>query len=374
MTLARLARLLGPPDGSGYDVVDAGRRWDALPAAGHVLWGRPPAPPGTPPGEALRHALRRERALGRVRARFRDTRTTRWAPPDLGGRPEWNALRSALLSGAVVEIDPPRERLLDVAATAAGAAPVARFRPSSGGALLASVEVGGTRALLRVGGERTRPPHLPLVPRVLAHGEVGGAAWSAETLLPGRRPRRVTKPLWDACVELCAALPAADAPDALRDDVEELAASLPDLASELRAAGSEAWARLSRLGGAARHGDLWRPNLLAARGDLTGVVDWDAWHPAAAPGVDLLNLWATERHGPGLGDAWRHRPWRAPELRAATEAYWSRRGLDPAPHDWDAIAVAWWAGQAAASLRRLPHVARRPAWVEGNVAAVLREL
>lgn len=373
MTLERVARLLGPPDGSGCDVVDAGPRWDDLPGAGHVLWGRPPAPSGTVPRAAIDHARRRENALLRVRTRFADTRTTRWRPPDLGGAPEWNALRTALLAGALVEIDPPRERLLDAAAAAAGAAGVERFRPSSGGALLARVAIGGTPALLRVGGEPTRPPPLPLVPRVLAHGEVGGTRWTAETLLTGRRPRRVTRPMWDACVELCAALPAADAPDALRDDVEALAAALPGLATDLRAAGADAWARLAPLGGAARHGDLWRPNLLAERDRLTGVVDWDAWHPAAAPGVDLVNLWATERHGPGVGDAWERRPWRSSDFFAAAAPYWSRRGLD-APRDMDAVAIAWWAGQAAASLRRLPHLAERPQWVERNVAAVLRSL
>ncbi|HEX2022635.1 MAG TPA: hypothetical protein VHH36_07970, partial [Candidatus Thermoplasmatota archaeon] len=252
MTLERVARLLGPPDGSGCDVVDAGPRWDDLPAAGHVLWGRTPAPSGTRPRDAVVHALRRERALGRVRARFRGTRATRWHPPDLGGSPERNALRAALLSGAIVEIDPPRERLLDAAAAAAGVTRVGSFRPSSGGVLLARVEIDGTPALLRVGGERTRPPAQPLVPRVLADGEMAGVAWTAETVLPGRRPRRVTKAMWDACVELCAALPAADAPDALRDDVEALGVALPGLASELRAAGTEAWARLAGLDGAAR--------------------------------------------------------------------------------------------------------------------------
>ena len=374
MSLERIALILGPPDGSGCDVIDAGPEWDDLPAAGGALWGRVPAPGGTTPRAAALHALRRERALRRVAARFRGTRATRWPPPDLGGPRPRNTLRNALLSGAIAEIDPPRERLLDAAARAGGARGVDRFRPASGGAVLARVEIEGGRALLRAGASYHRLPSSPLVPRVLAHGDVAGVSWTAETLLPGRRPGRVTSGMWDACVELCAALPAADAPEAVRDDVETLAAALPALAAELRGAGVAAWDRLAPLGGAARHGDLWRPNLLAMRGRLTGVVDWDAWHPAAAPGVDLLNLWATERHGPGLGRSWRRRPWRSPDFLAATRPYWRRRGLEPAPADLDALAVAWWAGAAAGSLRRLPHLARRREWVERDVAAVLRSL
>ena len=57
----------------------------------------------------------------------------------------------------------------------------------------------------------------------------------------------------------------------------------------------------------ARHGDLWSGNLLVAGRRLTGVLDWDAWHPAAVPGTDLLHLVATEqahrtRHS--LGSVW----------------------------------------------------------------------
>lgn len=368
MTLAAVARLLGPADGSTITVIDAGPRWSELPerSSGPAVWGRAPARSGTSLTGALRHASRREAALRRVRGR-----ATRWRPPDLGGSGLRNASRNALLGGAIVEIDPPRERVVDAAAAAAGAARIVSFRPASGGSLLARVDVEENAALLRVSGIASPRPGIdhPLVPRSLGGGSVGDAFWSAETLLPGSRPRRVTDEMWSACVDLCASFPAAPAAEAPRADLEAISATLGidlDVTGPL--------ARLEGLGGAARHGDLWRPNLLTQDGRLTGVVDWDAWHPAAAPGVDLLNLFATERHGPGIGGAWRREPWRSHDFAAATARYWKARGLAPAPADLDSIAVAWWAGQVAATLRRLPHLAEDRAWLNANVLPVARTL
>ncbi|MDQ3982178.1 MAG: hypothetical protein M3271_05800, partial [Actinomycetota bacterium] len=92
------------------------------------------------------------------------------------------------------------------------------------------------------------------------------------------------------------------------------------------------------------------------------------------PGTDLLNLFATERYGPGLGNAWNHAPWRSPEFREASRAYWASHGTHPAEREMEGVAIAWWAGQSAASLRRLPHLAQRTAWIEANVWPVLRSL
>ena len=370
MTFEAVARLLGPAE-----TLDAGPAWAHLPGSttGPVVWGRAPAPSGTSPRDALRHAARREAALRRV-----EGAGTRWRPPDLGGTPARNALRAALLGGVVVEVRRPPERLLDSVAAAAGASPVAAFRPASGGAVLARLDTG---VLLRAGlaGEPGDPaagaaalaalPAHRWIPRLEGRGTTGDASWSTETILRGSRPRRVTRDVWDGCVELCAALPRSAAPDAARDDLDAVAAIVPE-AGRL----APLLDRLERLGGSARHGDLWRPNLLASGGKLTGVVDWDAWHPAAAPGIDLLNLYATERHGPGLGSAWRAAPWRGPGFRAATSAYWRALGLDPTSAELEAVAVAWWAGQVAATLRRLPHLASGGRWLDDNVLEVVRSL
>jgi hypothetical protein len=363
VTLEAVARFLAPADGAPPLVVDAGRDWARLPENdGPAIWGRGPAPSGTSVSRALAHAARREAALRRMRS----ARVTRWRPPDLGAPPARNALRGALLSGAIAEVDPPRARVLDAMAAEAGGR-VESFRPASGGAVLARIGVG----LLRAGTDGASAEALErldssLVPRLIARGD----GWVAETLLPGRRPRRVTKEAWDACVDLCARFPRAAAPEAPRTDLDALTTNVPEIGD----APAAALDRLERLPGIARHGDLWRPNLLTDGARLSGVVDWDAWHPAAAPGADLLNLYATERHGPGIGEAWAHAPWRSPGFASATSRYWDALDLTPTPQDLDAVAVAWWAGQVAASLRRLPHLARDAAWLEANVLSVARSL
>lgn len=360
MTLAAVARLLGAVDGRPVTVIDAGPGWTNIPkSTGPAIWGRAPAPSGTPLALALKNAAQRERALRRVRGV-----KTRWNPPDLGGLAAKNALRNALLAGAIVEVDRPQRRVIDAMAEEAGGR-VESFRPASGGTVLARLT--GKQVLLRAGGEGNEAEALetldhPLVPRLLGRGE----GWTAESLLPGNRPARITPEVWRACAELCASLPRSAAPKAPRADL----ATIPNLDEKP----SEALNALDRLPGIARHGDLWRPNLLTQRGTLTGVVDWDAWHPAAAPGTDLLNLYATEHHGPGIGRAWRAKPWRSEGFASATAGYWSALGVRPAPEQLDAIAVAWWAGQVSASLRRLPHLREDAAWLEENVYSVVRSL
>lgn len=359
MTLEAVARLLAPADGSSVTVVDAGPDWTNLPEGeGPAVWGRAPARSGTAIVPALKNAAERERALRRVGGT-----KTRWHPPDLGGTTARNALRNALLSGAIAEVHRPARRVIDAMAEEAGGR-IESFRPGSGGTLLARI---GKGALLRAGGEGNEAEALealdsPLVPRLLAKGE----GWTAETLLPGKRPARVKPHVWSACVELCASFPRAAAPEAPRGDIQ----TIPNLDEKP----SQALEALDGLPGIARHGDLWRPNLLTKGATLTGAVDWDAWHPAAAPGTDLLNLYATEHHGPGMGAAWRARPWRSEGFTSATADYWKALDLRPTPDELDAIAVGWWAGQVAASLRRLPHLARDEAWLEANVHSVVRSL
>jgi hypothetical protein len=386
VSFASVAALLRPAGrGISFEVIDASEAWIAPKgrAANVVVWGRAPAPSGTPLRAAIAHASRR----GRARLALRGSQWTSWPPPDLGGDAARNRIRTLLLAGAIVEIGKGGERVLDAAAAAAGAGGrVERFRPASAGSLLARIQVGGAAALLRIApaGSPGDPSNAAdalsalagttRVPGLVARGQTHGAQWLAETRLPGTRPRRVTEKMWDSCVELCSALPHGGIPAAPTEDFDALADALPEARAELDRARAAATALLSGLGAAARHGDLWRPNLLAGRGKLTGIVDWDAWHPAAAPGTDLLNLFATERHGPGLGRAWSHAPWRSAEFRQATRAYWESRHAVPGEREMEGVAVAWWAGQAAASLRRLPHLAQRTAWVEANVWPVLRSL
>jgi aminoglycoside phosphotransferase (APT) family kinase protein len=124
-----------------------------------------------------------------------------------------------------------------------------------------------------------------------------------------------------------------------------------------------------------RHGDLWSGNLLVADGRLTGVVDWDAWHPSAVPGTDLLHLIATEevlRTRSCLGDVWRQQPWESPAFALAARDYWQALGVRPSRQVLEAVGAAWWAGQVAHSIVMDAHLTHDGDWTERNVHAVLR--
>jgi aminoglycoside phosphotransferase (APT) family kinase protein len=125
-----------------------------------------------------------------------------------------------------------------------------------------------------------------------------------------------------------------------------------------------------------RHGDLWSGNLLVEGGGLSGMLDWDAWHPAGAPGADLFHLAATEvglRNRRPMGRMAHGRVWRQEEFDW-TDSYFRALGLNPDPNQLDAIGTAWWAGQAANSVRRDPDLAVDARWVSDNVEAVLSSL
>jgi aminoglycoside phosphotransferase (APT) family kinase protein len=123
-----------------------------------------------------------------------------------------------------------------------------------------------------------------------------------------------------------------------------------------------------------RHGDLWAGNLLVRRRHLTGIIDWDAWHPSALPGVDLLHLVATTqavRSKRGVGDTWLRQPWQSEDYHSATSDYWKATRIVPNARFLSAVGIAWWAGHVAASVRRLPHLATDENWVASNFERVL---
>jgi Ser/Thr protein kinase RdoA (MazF antagonist) len=207
---------------------------------------------------------------------------------------------------------------------------------------------------------------------------VAGASWTAEQGLPGRRPARAAPGLVAQVASACARFPRSGGPPtAAVDDLLGAAALLPGRAVALRGLAADLAPRLAALPGILRHGDLWTGNLLVERGRLTGVVDWDAAHPAGVPGADLVQLLATDarmrahRH---LGPAFVARPWRSAAFRRATAAYWRALGLAPDARLLDAAAIAWWATEVHHTMVRLPHRAVDERWLGLNVDAVLAAL
>jgi len=353
------------------------------------VWGKPPLPSGSSLRPAATAALRREAAL--ASARRRGERVYRVAPPNLRPGRFRNAARAALLGGAIVT---PRDklRLIDIAGSKAGAVGLHSLRPSAAGGVLAVVAlVSGGDSLMRVGvrGEAGDPHRAaraleslagssPNIPRLLGYGEADRASWTLESLCTGSRPRRLTRRLAQDLREFCARLPRpGGAPSAPTDDLLSLAELLPDRAGALSALADDLAGRLEHLEAIGRHGDLWLGNTLARRGRLTGVIDWDAWHPSGVPAADLLHLYATDlriRSRRELGEVWLERPWRDDDFVTFIAPYGAATGARLGESELDVGAVAWWASEMAGTLSRVPHRALDEAWVAINIDAVCARL
>jgi hypothetical protein len=382
-----------PPDWS-FDVNAVDSDADVL------VWGR--TPEGSAPlALAVRRAGLREVALHtlgrRLPSRLRVAAIHRLPPRGLGRGRVRGSVRAGVRGGALVEVSSPSEgaRVLDAVTGAAGVRPSGpSFHAGAGGVMLIrGLLADGSPAILRVACagapgepgtvadtlERLALAHVPLTPRLHARGHTASASWVAERALPGRRPSRASASLVRQAADVCASFPRSDGPPAATAaDLSSIAAVLPDRAGALDALASELSGTLQTLPSILRHGDLWTGNLLVDhRGTLSGLVDWDAAHPEAVPGADVLQLVATELRRAGrraLGPAFLARPWRLLEVRQATARYWSALGIRADDHVLDAVGVAWWATEVHGTLARLPHRAADERWVELNVDRVLAGL
>jgi aminoglycoside phosphotransferase (APT) family kinase protein len=152
---------------------------------------------------------------------------------------------------------------------------------------------------------------------------------------------------------------------------------LPGRADRLRRLAAELRSRITGLPSILRHGDLWTGNLLVDRGRLTGMIDWDATHPAGVAGADLVQLLATDarrRAHRSLGAEFVARSWRGERLRRAMAPYWQELGVAPSDELLEVAAIAWWATEIHHTLLRLPHRGVDEWWVGANVDAVLVNL
>ena len=401
--LEAASSLLMPADAKKKGVlVEAGGTWDrdALPAAAAnaevVLWGQAPAAQASVAG-AMVGALRRELAISRIKqvgpSGLSVRNVYRLPPPLLRAGLAKSKLGKALLSGALVEMtsNAGPERVLDVALKAAGATGAAsHFQLGSGGGLLIHARVDDAPVLVRVGTQRGAREiaraadalqymdDMGSVPRLLIRGETHGAVWSVESLLPGRRPRRLRRRTLLDVASFCGALPPAEgAPEAPAEDFGLMCRYLPQFGEPLTTIMRRVIQEFGHVRGVMRHGDLWAGNLLIREGSLAGVVDWDAWHPSGAPGTDLLYTTVTDqwlRSRRRLGEIWRSRPWLSAAYGEAGASYW--RGLDilPSAELLEAVGLSAWAAQVATSLDRSPHLASNPRWVHNTVGAVIRGL
>jgi hypothetical protein len=283
--------------------------------------------------------------------------------------------------------------VIDAVAEAADGAQVKQLMPGSGGSAVVRLRrVADGEVVLRAARsgdpvdpdraatalETLEPLGLREVPRLVKRGEVAGASWSTESVLPGRRPIRISAALTQPIAQLIAGFPRSEQPaTAHEQDVRSVADRFPHRAKLMSQVTEEMSDVARAVPSILRHGDLWAGNLLARRGRLTGIVDWDAWHPSALPGVDLLHLVATAeglRTKRGLGHTWLRQPWESEDYRSVTSDYWKISRIVPNARFLRAVGMAWWAGHVAASIRRLPRLAEDERWVASNVEEVLQAL
>ncbi|MBA3350047.1 MAG: phosphotransferase, partial [Actinobacteria bacterium] len=358
-----------------------------------LLWGGAAVPPAPAPA-AFWSAVRREAALLALRGRgsppFEIRGVHRLPPPLLRGSSARSRVRAAVLQGVVVEmaVRAGELRVVDAVANAAGAREcVSGLRLGSGGTALAFMDgPDGTRVLLRAGAsvgalpvansadalEHLSASRVGRVPRLMARGETCGASWSTESVVGGHRPKQLSPQLIKEAIAFCLRLPRCDRATAVRTDIGVIAERVPEVAAPLTVLGARLQEECAGLPGVMRHGDMWAGNLLVNRGNLAGVIDWDAWHPEGLPGTDVMYLMVAEqwlRKRRDLGGIWAERPWRSAHFQAVTADYWVGFGIEPRSGLLDAIGIASWAAQASANLARSPQLADNPRWIENNVLA-----
>lgn len=397
-----LAYLYRPADPAVHTAVfEADDRW-SLPDeptsdVDVLLWGRLPLNQ-RPSARSIGYASARELAIRRLIARppagFRIADLHRLPPVRRPGAIR-RRVRTVSLGGVLAELvrsdaipgeRPPR--VVDAVVEAAGSTfPHPRVRPSGDGSALVRVTLGhGVRAELRV-AEKGHPKDpgrghaaltaladagVGLVPRPLGLGTTAGAAWSTETVVPGRHVHALTTSLLADVIEFLATMPAGPGDcTAIEDHLTEVADFFPEHAAALRdiAAAGRRWG--AGLRPVLIHGDLWLNNLFTMDGRLSAVFDWDTWHPAGLPGTDLLTLLAGEARSRGHGDVGHLLSsdyWRRPDVTEAFETYFMVRGdTMPDAAGMAAIATGWWASRIAGALHRGLRFIDDPAWTRRNV-------
>jgi Phosphotransferase enzyme family len=226
--------------------------------------------------------------------------------------------------------------------------------------------------------EELAPLRSRLIPRLLGQGHAAGASWSTESVLPGHRPARLSPAVKRELGDLFASMPRAELPaSAHTRDLASLADRFPRWATLLSEVAEELDRVASAVPSVIRHGDLWAGNILVRRGRLSGIIDWDAWHPSALPGIDLLHLVATDkamRRKWGVGQTWLGRPWESAEYGSTAAEYWRRTRIVPNPRLLSAVGMAWWAAHVEATTRRKPRLVDNERWVRDNVDRVLETL
>jgi hypothetical protein len=222
------------------------------------------------------------------------------------------------------------------------------------------------------------------IPRAIAGGRAGVAAYSVESWASGRPLAELDDTLWGCCAEFLEALRRAPAPAAVAD-ADVVTADVELLAQVASSDGRKRLERIRRLVGEElagvslgwAQGDFWPDNLLVEDGRLASVIDWDTASDRELPVLDALDL---------LG--YRPRETRRTTFgpRFVASVLPLARADDPhlsahcravgAPADArgrEALAWAWWLRRTALTVRDYPDRRARPKWLRENVELPLNE-
>jgi hypothetical protein len=359
-----------------------------------IVWGKPQISKTSAP-LMVRWATQRElalRAAGRHTPSGMRVVAIHRLPPKMRAGPVTNLLRRHLLSGGAVTLaaeDPGPtvlQKLIDTVGPPLERDPV---RPSGDGSVTVPVLHDGRPAMVRAAadGSGDDPGRnaaalallvrlgSPLIPAVLGGGRLAGVNWTLETLVGGKMPGHLSPQLVEDLREFCISLAGlAQGPaQSLIERLGVIAELLPEQRELLERLAQYFQADCERLPAVVQHGDLFLGNVLVQDDRLSGVVDWEIWHPAGLPGVDLLHLFGLARRAvtrAEIGDLWRERFWQSDDFRTAARPYWKALGVEPDARALEAIALDWWCCRML--IKRL--ALDDPEWAEANAHDVLRRL
>jgi hypothetical protein len=220
------------------------------------------------------------------------------------------------------------------------------------------------------------------VPSLVAHGEVGLAAWALEKRLPGRHPAGLDADLLTDSAEFLTDLGRLTVDGSPRarflSAAHEVGKACPnDRGEELGRLAANALDELADQPCCFLHGDFWTGNLLVEGKRLSGVIDWPEGGPDGLPMVDALHLqlsWIRQgtREPLGLAVANHLLPAAFADhevLRACLQL----SDVQLTDREERALVVAYWLGALARELRDPDSRQHgdRARWERENIAPVL---
>jgi aminoglycoside phosphotransferase (APT) family kinase protein len=230
-------------------------------------------------------------------------------------------------------------------------------------------------------------PPLAVRQRVLApraRGVAGPVRWTLEDWIPAARPRRMSTPLWDECLEFLVALhragTAVRAPWSLARDFQVLTQYVDERGRHtLARLEPELECRLADVPRGWAHGDFWPANLLVDGNRLLAVLDWDSASVGAPAMLDLMHLrLLSDRRARRLPHGSRSLDVLLPVAQRGGDScmrrYCEATATPAAAWTLEGLALAYWVSRVGRDLRSYANRPSRRAWMDANLHQPLGKL